>query len=146
MPDWIDTVPVAALPGEGGKLFSYLDKRLALFRTPAGVFATDNRCPHEGYALVRGTLLELDRPCPARARAEHLRAHGLAGTAQRQRPLSREDRTRSVQRVAEIAPKAHLPDAHRHIHMDRARRGIPGGKVGGGVAPLRPSAAPVQMI
>ncbi len=56
MVDWIDTVPVDALPGEGGKLFSYLDKRLALFRTPAGVFATDNRCPHEGYALVRGDV------------------------------------------------------------------------------------------
>src|SRR5262245_1197524 len=56
MPEWIDTVAVDALPREGGKLFSYLDKRLALFRTPTGVFATDNRCPHEGYALVRGDV------------------------------------------------------------------------------------------
>ena len=56
MPEWIDTVPVDALPDDGGKLFSYLDKRLALFRTPTGVFATDNRCPHEGYALVRGDV------------------------------------------------------------------------------------------
>jgi nitrite reductase/ring-hydroxylating ferredoxin subunit len=56
MPDWIDTVPIDALPSDGGRLFSYLDKRLALFRTPTGVFATDNRCPHEGYALVRGDV------------------------------------------------------------------------------------------
>jgi nitrite reductase/ring-hydroxylating ferredoxin subunit len=44
------------IPARGGKLFRYLDKRIALFRTPRGVFALDNRCPHEGYALVRGTL------------------------------------------------------------------------------------------
>ena len=56
MVDWIDTVPVDALPDEGGKLFSYLDKRIALFRTPAGVYAADNRCPHEGYALKDGDI------------------------------------------------------------------------------------------
>lgn len=56
MTDWVPAVPVADLPDEGGKLFTYLDKRIALFRTPRGVFATDNRCPHEGYALVRGDV------------------------------------------------------------------------------------------
>jgi nitrite reductase/ring-hydroxylating ferredoxin subunit len=54
MVEWVAAVPVDSLPDAGGKLFTYLDKRLALFRTPRGVFATDNRCPHEGYALVRG--------------------------------------------------------------------------------------------
>src|SRR5256712_6543157 len=58
MADWVHTLPIDALPREGGRLFSYLDKRLALFRTPQGVFATDNRCPHEGYALVRGDVRE----------------------------------------------------------------------------------------
>ena len=48
MAEWIEAVPVDALPDGGGKLFTYFDKRIALFRTPAGVFATDNRCPHEG--------------------------------------------------------------------------------------------------
>lgn len=56
MTQWVHTIPVESLPEEGGRLFSYLDKRLALFRTPRGVFATDNRCPHEGYALVRGDV------------------------------------------------------------------------------------------
>jgi nitrite reductase/ring-hydroxylating ferredoxin subunit len=56
MAEWIEAVPVDALPDGGGKLFTYFDKRIALFRTPAGVFATDNRCPHEGYALVRGDV------------------------------------------------------------------------------------------
>jgi nitrite reductase/ring-hydroxylating ferredoxin subunit len=56
MVDWIRTVPVDSIPDRGGRLFTYFDKRLALFRTPKGVFATDNRCPHQGYALVRGDV------------------------------------------------------------------------------------------
>jgi nitrite reductase/ring-hydroxylating ferredoxin subunit len=56
--DWVSTVPYDSLPETGGRLVSHLDKRLALFRTPTGVFATDNRCPHEGYALVRGDVRE----------------------------------------------------------------------------------------
>jgi nitrite reductase/ring-hydroxylating ferredoxin subunit len=56
MAEWVPAIPVHALPETGGKLFTYLDKRIALFRTPRGVFATDNRCPHQGYALVRGDV------------------------------------------------------------------------------------------
>jgi len=40
----------------GGRSFAHLDKRIALFRTARGVFACDNRCPHQGYALVRGDV------------------------------------------------------------------------------------------
>jgi nitrite reductase/ring-hydroxylating ferredoxin subunit len=53
---WIPTVTASSLPDERGKLFAYLDKRIALFRTPRGVFAADNRCPHQGYALARGDV------------------------------------------------------------------------------------------
>src|SRR5262249_48179358 len=44
------------MQGCGEKSFAYLDKRIALFRTPSGVYACDNRCPHQGYALVRGNV------------------------------------------------------------------------------------------
>jgi len=44
------------LPEGGAKLFRHYDKRIALFRTARGVFAVDNRCPHEGYALVKGDV------------------------------------------------------------------------------------------
>jgi nitrite reductase/ring-hydroxylating ferredoxin subunit len=54
MTEWVPTVALSSLPDEGGRLFTYLDKRIALFRTSRGIFATDNRCPHQGYALVRG--------------------------------------------------------------------------------------------
>ena len=56
MTEWIPTVPVEALPDAGGKLVTYLDKRIAIFRTQRGVFATDNRCPHQGYALTQGEV------------------------------------------------------------------------------------------
>ena len=56
MADWVRAMGVTDLPDDGGRLFSYLDKRIAVFRTARGAFATDNRCPHEGYALVRGDL------------------------------------------------------------------------------------------
>jgi len=40
-----------------GKLLVRLDgKQLALFETPDGIKACDNRCPHEGYPLTEGSL------------------------------------------------------------------------------------------
>jgi nitrite reductase/ring-hydroxylating ferredoxin subunit len=63
MTDWIPTLPVDSLPDEGGARFTYFDKRLAMFRTPRGVFVTDNRCPHEGYALVQGDVKEQTLTC-----------------------------------------------------------------------------------
>ena len=56
MAEWVPAVPVDSLPDDGGKLFTYFDKRIALFRSARGISATDNRCPHEGYALVRGDV------------------------------------------------------------------------------------------
>jgi nitrite reductase/ring-hydroxylating ferredoxin subunit len=54
--NWVRAAAVADISVGGAKSFAYLDKRIALFRTAAGVFASDNRCPHEGYALVRGDV------------------------------------------------------------------------------------------
>ncbi len=64
MTGWVRAAAVDDLPDVGGKLFTYFDKRIALFRGPGGgVFATDNRCPHEGYALVRGDVKEETLTC-----------------------------------------------------------------------------------
>jgi nitrite reductase/ring-hydroxylating ferredoxin subunit len=46
----------AGIPEGGARSFAHEDKRIAVFRTPGGVFACDNRCPHQGYALVRGDV------------------------------------------------------------------------------------------
>ncbi|HEX7167115.1 MAG TPA: Rieske (2Fe-2S) protein [Acidimicrobiales bacterium] len=44
------------LPAGALRLVKAGDKRLAVVRTGDGVFALDNACPHQGYALVQGEL------------------------------------------------------------------------------------------
>ena len=56
MADFVRAVATADIPDDGGRLWRHGDKRIALFRTPAGVYAADNRCPHEGYALKDGDI------------------------------------------------------------------------------------------
>ncbi len=56
MTDWVRAAGVADIEVGGSKLFRHLDKRIALFRTPTGVYAVDNRCPHEGYGLAQGDV------------------------------------------------------------------------------------------
>ena len=56
MSTWVRAAAVDDITEGGAKSFAYLDKRIALFRTPRGVYACDNRCPHQGYALVRGDV------------------------------------------------------------------------------------------
>jgi nitrite reductase/ring-hydroxylating ferredoxin subunit len=56
MSDWVRATAAGSIPEGGAKSFAYQDKRIALFRTPGGIFASDNRCPHQGYALVRGDV------------------------------------------------------------------------------------------
>src|SRR5215831_18602277 len=53
---WVRATAVDDIKVGGARSFAYLDKRIALFRTSGGVFATDNRCPHQGYALVQGDV------------------------------------------------------------------------------------------
>ncbi|HEX7995419.1 MAG TPA: Rieske (2Fe-2S) protein [Streptosporangiaceae bacterium] len=56
MSTWVRAAAVDDIKEGGAKSFAHLDKRIALFRTPRGVYACDNRCPHQGYALVRGDV------------------------------------------------------------------------------------------
>jgi nitrite reductase/ring-hydroxylating ferredoxin subunit len=56
MSNWVRAEALDRISEGDAKSFAYLDKRIALFRTPGGVFACDNRCPHQGYALVRGDV------------------------------------------------------------------------------------------
>ncbi len=56
MTDFVRALSVADIPDGQGRLWRHGDKRIALFRTPAGVYAADNRCPHQGYALKDGDI------------------------------------------------------------------------------------------
>jgi nitrite reductase/ring-hydroxylating ferredoxin subunit len=53
---WVRAMAAAGIPEGGARSFAHEDKRIAVFRTPRGVYACDNRCPHQGYALVRGDV------------------------------------------------------------------------------------------
>ena len=56
MANFVRAVSAADIPDGQGKLWRHGDKRIALFRTQAGVYAADNRCPHQGYALKDGDI------------------------------------------------------------------------------------------
>jgi nitrite reductase/ring-hydroxylating ferredoxin subunit len=56
MADFVRAMSAADIPDGQGRLWRHGDKRIALFRTAAAVYAADNRCPHEGYALKDGDI------------------------------------------------------------------------------------------
>src|SRR5258708_39968855 len=58
MSNWVRAAALDDISDGGARSFAYLDKRIALFRTRGEVFACDNRCPHQGYALVRGDVTD----------------------------------------------------------------------------------------
>ena len=47
-----------ALKAQGRRLVKVGRKQIALFHGKKGVFACNNRCPHEGYPLMEGSLAE----------------------------------------------------------------------------------------
>ncbi|HEY2892283.1 MAG TPA: Rieske (2Fe-2S) protein [Dongiaceae bacterium] len=55
-PSWVRAIDLATLQRENNALFRHDGRQIALFATPDGVFACNNRCPHEGYPLREGTL------------------------------------------------------------------------------------------
>ena len=63
MGNWVRAAALDDMADGGARSFAYLDKRIALFRTERGVFACDNRCPHQGYALVRGDVRDGTLTC-----------------------------------------------------------------------------------
>jgi nitrite reductase/ring-hydroxylating ferredoxin subunit len=56
MAEFVRAAAASDIPLGGGRLFRHGDKRIALLRTSRGVYAADNRCPHQGYALVQGDV------------------------------------------------------------------------------------------
>lgn len=54
--DWVPAASIDSLPVGSRTLLRHFDKRIALFRTERGVYAVDNRCPHQGYALLQGEV------------------------------------------------------------------------------------------
>ena len=55
---WVKTVPCDDLARKGRTVFRVDNRQIAIFETPRGIVACNNRCPHEGYPLSEGTLDE----------------------------------------------------------------------------------------
>ena len=53
---WTRAASLEALEDEGRLVFRESGRQIALFHTPQGVLACNNRCPHEGYPLREGSL------------------------------------------------------------------------------------------
>ena len=53
---WTKAAPLSALKEEGRLVFRKEGRQIALFDTPSGIHACNNRCPHEGYPLREGDL------------------------------------------------------------------------------------------
>lgn len=55
---WIDALSAAELEAKGKAVVRHEGRQVLVLRTPNGVFACANRCPHEGYPLSEGVLTE----------------------------------------------------------------------------------------
>ena len=53
---WTRTIALEDLKAKGRHVFRQDGRQIAIFDTEKGVFACNNRCPHEGYPLREGTL------------------------------------------------------------------------------------------
>ena len=53
---WIRAKETAAITPDAPGLLRHGKKQIALFRVGDSFYAIDNRCPHEGYPLVQGTV------------------------------------------------------------------------------------------
>ena len=53
---WTRAASLEALKRKGRLVFRKAGRQIALFDTPHGVLACNNRCPHEGYPLREGSL------------------------------------------------------------------------------------------
>ncbi len=61
--EWVPAVSIDDLSVGERKMFRHYDKRIALFRTANDIYAIDNRCPHQGYALLQGDIKEETLTC-----------------------------------------------------------------------------------
>jgi len=48
---WVKTAPISKLD-RSPAVFKYSSRQISVFKVDNGVFAIDNRCPHEGYPLA----------------------------------------------------------------------------------------------
>lgn len=58
MAQWVEAGVLSDIEGKGRKLFKAGGKQILLVSKEGKLFASNNRCPHEGYPLSEGTLAD----------------------------------------------------------------------------------------
>jgi len=116
---FVRAASLADLPA-GGRMTVNLDGHvIAMFHTPEGIFAVDNRCPHMGFPLDRGTV----KDCILTCHWHHARFDLHSGGAFD--PWADDVRAFPVKLegddiLIDLAPRG---DSHRH-RVERLRDGI----------------------
>lgn len=64
MDNFIDIAGTAELPVGRAKTITIGDRRIALYHTAEGFFASDNTCPHRGGPLGDGDIVGNEIVCP----------------------------------------------------------------------------------
>lgn len=64
MSDFIEIASTGDVPVGGAKTVSVGDRKIALYHTASGFYATDNTCPHRGGPLAEGDLIGNEITCP----------------------------------------------------------------------------------
>jgi len=60
--------PIAEIPDGEGRAATIEGRRIAIFRTPAGLYAIDQACPHAGGPLADGIAADCTVICPLHER------------------------------------------------------------------------------
>lgn len=64
MSELIEIAKTGDLPVGRVKAYDVAGRRIALYHTAAGFYATDNTCPHRGGPLAEGDLMGNEITCP----------------------------------------------------------------------------------
>jgi NAD(P)H-dependent nitrite reductase small subunit len=64
MTDFVDVAGAGDLPVGRMKAVLVGERKVALYHTAGGFFATDNTCPHRGGPLAEGDLMGNEIVCP----------------------------------------------------------------------------------
>lgn len=64
MTDFVDVAGVGDLPTGRAKTLSIGERKIALYHTVSGFYASDNTCPHRGGPLGEGDIIAEEIICP----------------------------------------------------------------------------------
>ena len=61
--DWVEAMPLSEIVPGGRHILRAAGKQILLVRTETALHACNNRCPHEGYPLMEGSLAGAEGGC-----------------------------------------------------------------------------------